>query len=312
MKSHFGGYEGSGLSSASLPQIHTQYKAVFTNKAIFEDASLRHCQLLFASFHFFVTYGTLQLCSTSRFQTFKSKRCAVMDILPLALAMCLNVVLPNLSLAYSSVTLYQTMRVLLTPLTALLNYILYNISITRKASLTLIPVCVGVGLLAWLDVKPADNVKSTSILGVTFAMTGVVASSVYTIWIQHHRIKLNMNSVQLLHRQSLVGAVTLLYFVPWFDNLPDWSTVSSHYWLLILLSGLCACLINLSQFVIVGSAGAVASTVVGHSKTITIVTIGWSISGRSVADTSIFGVITAIGGIVLYSIASMQDKASSK
>lgn len=285
---------------------------VFINKAIFEDPSLKKCQLLFASFHFFITYGTLQLCSTSKFRIFERKEYTIMDVMPIALAMCMNVVLPNLSLAYSSVTFYQTVRVLLTPLTALFNYTLYNLSISRRASLTLIPVCLGVAFLTWFDVKPADNVKSTTFIGVVFAMTGVVASSVYTIWIQHFRTKLSMTSVQLLHRQSLVGAVLLLYFVPWLDQLPVWSAVSTRHWVLIMLSGVCACLINLSQFVIVAGAGAVASTVVGHSKTITIVAIGWSLSGRSVADGSIFGVITAIGGIILYSIASMEDKAAGK
>lgn len=285
---------------------------VFINKAIFEDEALKKCQLLFASFHFFVTFGTLHLCSNQRFKIFDRKESSIMEIMPIAVAMCANVVLPNLSLAYSSVTFYQTVRVLLTPLTALFNFFLYNISITRRASLTLIPVCLGVAFLTWFDVKPADNVKSTSFIGVFFAMTGVVASSVYTIWIQHFRTKLSMTSVQLLHQQSLVGAVLLLYFVPWIDILPLWNNVSSHHWILILASGLCACLINLSQFVIVAGAGAVASTVVGHTKTITIVTIGWTLSGRSVADGSIFGVVTAIAGIILYSIVSMKDKAEGR
>ncbi|KAF2156456.1 triose-phosphate transporter [Myriangium duriaei CBS 260.36] len=285
---------------------------VFINKAIFEDPALKKCQLLFASFHFFVTFGTLHLCSTQRFRVFERKEATIKEVMPIAVAMCANVILPNLSLAYSSVTFYQTVRVLLTPLTALFNFTLYSISISQRASLTLIPVCFGVAFLTWSDVQPADNVKSTSFIGVFFAMTGVVASSIYTIWIQHFRTKLSMTSVQLLHQQSLVGAVLLLYFVPWIDQLPVWSSISGRNWLLILMSGLCACLINLSQFVIVAGAGAVASTVVGHTKTITIVAIGWTISGRSVADGSIFGVVTAIGGIILYSIVSMKDKAEGR
>lgn len=68
-------------------------------------------------------------------------------------------------------------------------------------------------------------------------------------------------------------------------------------------SGLCACLINLSQFVIIAGAGPVASTVVGHAKTLAIVTLGWIVSGRSVSDKSIVGIVIAIGGIMLYSLA---------
>lgn len=64
---------------------------------------------------------------------------------------------------------------------------------------------------------------------------------------------------------------------------------------------MCACMINLSQFIIITGAGPVASTVVGHSKTILIVSLGWIASRRSVSDKSVLGVIVAIGGIVLYS-----------
>ena len=71
--------------------------------------------------------------------------------------MCLNVVLPNLSLAFCTVTVYQLCRVLLTPMTAIINYILYKATIPRNAALVLIPVCIGVGITSYFDTqaKPA-------------------------------------------------------------------------------------------------------------------------------------------------------------
>ena len=71
--------------------------------------------------------------------------------------MCLNVVLPNLSLAFCTVTVYQLCRVLLTPMTAIINYVLYKATIPRNAALVLIPVCIGVGITSYYDTqaKPA-------------------------------------------------------------------------------------------------------------------------------------------------------------
>lgn len=75
-----------------------------------------------------------------------------------------------------------------------------------------------------------------------------------------------------------------------------------HLGLLLMLtlkkSGVFASLINLSQFFIIGSAGPVSSTVVGHLKTCAIVSLGWITSGRSVGDKSIFGILLAIAGII--------------
>jgi solute carrier family 35 protein E3 len=63
-------------------------------------------------------------------------------------------------------------------------------------------------------------------------------------------------------------------------------------------SGMLACLINLSQFLIINEAGPLSSTVVGHSKTCLIMTIGWITSGKSLSDGSLVGILLATGGIM--------------
>src|SRR5271163_1026586 len=94
---------------------------VFTNKAIFSDPSLKLAQLTFAAFHFFITWLTLYTLSRPRFAMFVPRRATVKEIIPLAISMALNVVLPNLSLAFSTVTFYQVARILLTPTVAAMN-----------------------------------------------------------------------------------------------------------------------------------------------------------------------------------------------
>lgn len=87
--------------------------------------------------------------------------------------------------------------------------------------------------------------------------------------------------------------------VPFIDHIPDLGIVPGYRWAMILMSGGFAALINISQFFIVAGSGAVSSTVVGHLKTVSIVGIGWVVSGRSVADKSAGGVVMTVAGIVL-------------
>ena len=218
--------------------------------------------------------------------------------------MCLNVVLPNLSLAFSTVTVYQLCRVLLTPLTALLNFVLYKATIPRAAVLALIPVCAGVGITSYYDIKPSAPtpgkvIPTTSLVGILFALSGVCASSAYTVLIGAYHKKLSMSSSQLLFNQAPISSVMLLFAVPFADQIPVLSTVPQYRWAMILMSGGFAAMINISQFYIVAGSGPVSSTVVGHLKTVSIVGIGWAVSGKSVMDWSAIGVVMTIGGIVM-------------
>ena len=71
---------------------------------------------------------------------------------------------------------------------------------------------------------------------------------------------------------------------------------------------MCACAINVSQFFIVNGTGPVASTVVGHLKTCSIVALGWIVSGRSVGDRSILGILMALAGIISYTMVMLGTK----
>ncbi|OAA64175.1 integral membrane protein [Niveomyces insectorum RCEF 264] len=283
---------------------------VFTNKAIFSDPSLKLAQLTFAAFHFTITWFTLFILSRPKFAFFLPRRATIREILPLSVAMALNVILPNLSLAFSTVTFYQVARILLTPTVAAMNFILYRATLPRPALAALVPACLGVGMVSYYDSLPAANanVKTTSTLGIVFAFSGIFASSLYTVWIASYHRKLQMSSMQLLFNQAPVSAFLLLYAIPFADTFPVWSTVPLSRWAMILISGLFASLINISQFFIIAQTGPVSSTVVGHVKTCTIIGLGWATSGRSVGDKSILGVFIAVGGIMAYSYIMIKEK----
>lgn len=167
-----------------------------------------------------MTWFTLFLLSRSPIGVFVPRPALARQIMPLATAMCFNVILPNLSLAYSTVTFYQIARILLTPTVAIMNFVLYREVLPREAILSLMPACLGVGMVTYYDSIPADNqtVKTTSTLGIVFAFTGIFASSLYTVWIAAYHRKLNMNSMQLLYAQAPMACLLLLFSIPFFDQ----------------------------------------------------------------------------------------------
>lgn len=218
------------LTSSSLAQV-------FVNKAIFNDPSFRQCQCAFAAFHFFVTGATLYVLSRPFFGLFVPKHLRVRTMLPLAIAMCLNIVLMNVSLAISTITFYQIARILLTPATVLLNFMFYHKIIPRKAAWSLIPMCIGVGIITYYEPKlgVGSKVENVGFLTVMVALISVFCSAVYTVWISAYQRKYDINGFQLLFNQAPIGGVLLLYVIPWTDKFPVFSAVPAHRWAMILL-----------------------------------------------------------------------------
>jgi solute carrier family 35 protein E3 len=298
------------------------------NKAIFSapPPSLRSAQVSFATLHFFITTVVLYTLSRPVVGVFEAKRVDVLRVLPLSLAMVANVVLQNAALANSSIQFNQVARVLLTPACAALNLVMYRQTLSWKAALTLIPICVGVAVVSYYDTKSGDALvkpKETAPIGVFFALSGVCASAMYTVWVKPFHDKLECNSWQLLLNQAAVSVGAMLYVIPFSDNRAVWLTMPASTWAmvgvvsvpqdhpgvvyrprrnadtLLLQSGLLAACINISQFVIIKEAGAVSSTVVGHLKTCSIILLGWITSGNSLKDMSVLGFVLAISGIIL-------------
>jgi solute carrier family 35, member E3 len=172
----------------------------------------------------------LYIASRPRVALFTPAHASTVSVLPLAVIMCANVVLVNLSLAFSSIVCYQIVRILLTPLTAAINFCFYGSRIPFSAALTLVPACLGVGIVSYYDSLPVTTttiVKTTSATGAIFAFSGVFSSSLYTVWVAQYHKKLKMSGMQLLFNQVPLGVMLLA--------LPACSQIHS-------LSGVACCL----------------------------------------------------------------------
>lgn len=199
-------------------KIETQsnHVQVFINKSLFHASTFTYAQLSFAAYHLIISSTLLYILSRPKFNYLEAKSVPTLDILPLAIAMCMSTIIPNLSLAYSTIPFYQTIRALLPPTIAAINFFLYQAAISRNASLALIPLCLGVAIVTYYNpgAGGADSSMPDTPLGVIFAFAGVVTSAFYTVWMGVFQRRYQMNGAQLLLNQAPIGVCVLLYVVP--------------------------------------------------------------------------------------------------
>ncbi|KAJ5379952.1 uncharacterized protein N7496_002380 [Penicillium cataractarum] len=283
-----------------MTNIVSTISIVFTNKYVFSHEGLRNCQLAFAAYHFMITGLTLWAITQLRCGDFVAKRIPIHRNFHLVTLTSTQVVLQNLSLAYSSVIFHQLVRLLLTPATAFFSFLLYRATIPRASIIPLIILCGGVGITFYCDSHaPTDQAVGISPEGIVFAFTGVLASALYTTLIGAYQKKLQVNSMQLLLNQAPMSAGFLVCLAPFIDSAPTANLLSPSVCIAIFGSGLLACLVNISQFYVINAVGPVSSTVIGHLKTCMIVALGWYFSDRSISMQSVIGIIMALVGMSL-------------
>lgn len=79
----------------------------------------------------------------------------------------------------------------------------------------------------------------------------------------------------------------------------------------LLLSCSLAVFCNVSQYLCIGRFSAVSFQVLGHMKTVCVLTLGWLLFDSELTLKNIMGMIIAIVGMVIYSWAVELEKQSN-
>lgn len=182
---------------------------IFINKHVFKAYKFGFGTTLTVC-HFVVTFVLCFLCSKAN--VFEFKRLPLLRVLPISLAFCGYVVFNNISLLYNSVSFYQVMKILCTPVIILIERYVYSKSTDTRTLASLVPVCLGIFITVVTDFE-------MNLVGTLFALVAVVANSLYTIYGKTKQNELQANAMQILLYQSAMSAVILLFAVPFFDDV---------------------------------------------------------------------------------------------
>lgn len=88
-------------------------------------------------------------------------------------------------------------------------------------------------------------------------------------------------------------------------------TSCEYVQLFILLSCSLAVFCNMSQYLCIGRFSAVSFQVLGHMKTVCVLTLGWLLFDSELTFKNIMGMFLAVLGMVIYSWAVESEKHSN-
>ncbi|CAN7989473.1 unnamed protein product, partial [Ixodes hexagonus] len=164
--------------------------------------------------------------------------------------------------------------------------------------LSQIPLTLGVYLTTCFDIR-------FNVLGTTYALIGVLVTSLYQVWVGEKQKEFQVNSMQLLFYQAPLSALLLLFVVPVVE--PPWLNDGflSHRWtlpqmVLVFLTGVVAFLVNLSIYWIIGNTSAVTYNVVGHTKVLLILLGGFVVFQDPLHPVQGLGLMLTLSGVFMY------------
>jgi solute carrier family 35 protein E3 len=267
---------------------------IVVNKKVFRDG------FSFGTFltviHFIFTFFGLH--ALSHLGWFEIKKVKFRQILPLVFAFCGFVVFNNLSLQYNSVGVYQLMKVLTTPVIAVVQTLFYDAPLDNRLKVTLIPICIGVGMAT---VNDLDLNK----VGLTYAVLGLFSTSFYQIWVKTRQQDLGLNSYQLLYYQAPLSAVVVLFLVPIFDQLNGATGLLEYSYTIpalldISFTAVLAFCVNISIYLVIGNTSPISYNVLGHFKLCVILLSGWLFFKEDMNSKKLMGTMLAFTGVVAY------------
>ena len=242
-------------------------------------------------------------------------------MLPLAAAYVGYVVLNNLSLKLNTVGFYQISKICIMPTLIAIEIALFGKYPSKKVLAAVVLVCLGVALATM-----TDHGMTTNLLGLLVGLAAILVTAMYQVWAGSKQKELQTSSMQLLHQYTPLAAAMLAVLVPilepigMFETLPDAHSLMGFRYTFsavtaIAISSVLGLLVSLSTFLVIGATSSLTYNIVGHLKTVTILTGGCLIFGDTMTASKLAGVTLAMVGIAWYShmqLTNMQPAKSLK
>jgi solute carrier family 35 protein E3 len=193
------------------------------------------------------------------------------------------------------------MKVAVAPTVLFLELVLYRKIPSPLTCCSVVLVCLGITIATVTD---PIVVKNTSGLFVGVAATGITA--LYQIWAGSKQKELDANSTQLLLAYTPQATILLSALVPIFEPM-GWqhqepgTLLGYHYTpsavAAIVVSAMLGVMVSLSTFLVIGATSSLSYNIVGHLKTVIILTGGCVFFGDIMHWKRFAGIAVAMVGI---------------
>ena len=294
------------LSRMSLLKINTSsFPCFFAVFSVFQF----HFTYALTFVHTLVTMLGMQAFLHSGL--FEEKIVSKRKLLPLAAAYVGYIVLCNLNLNLNPVGFYQITKIAVAPTVLAIDAVVYKKRASGRVIASVAVVCLGVALATITDPQISSN-----FVGLFVGFGSVVATAMYQIWAGVKQKELGLGSMQLLHQYVPLAAALLgglvLFLEPMGWRYATKDTILGYPYSFssltaILVSAVLGLLVNLSTFLVIGATSSLTYNVVGHVKTVIILTGGVMFFGDTMPLKKLGGIGVAMCGIVWYSQIKLQE-----
>ncbi|KAG6438246.1 hypothetical protein SASPL_103183 [Salvia splendens] len=259
-------------------------------------------------FHFAVTALVGMISNATGLSA--SKHVPFWELLWFSIVANMSITGMNLSLMLNSVGFYQISKLSMIPVVCILEWILHSKQYSSQVKLSVVVVVTGVGVCTVTDVKV--NAK-----GFICACVAVLSTSLQQISIGSLQKKYSIGSFELLSKTAPIQAGSLLVLGPIIDYYLSNNLILDYKFttgalFFILLSCSLAVFCNVSQYLCIGRFSAVSFQVLGHMKTVCVLTLGWLLFDSELTMKNIMGMGVAVLGMVIYSWAVEAEKQQPK
>ncbi|KAM5562870.1 UDP-rhamnose/UDP-galactose transporter 3-like [Rosa sericea] len=255
-------------------------------------------------FHFSVTALVGFISNASGYSA--SKHVPLWELIWFSLVANASITGMNLSLMLNSVGFYQISKLSMIPVVCVMEWIIHGKNFSREVKIAVAVVVIGVGICTVTDVKV--NAK-----GFLCACVAILCTSLQQISIGSLQKKYSVGSFELLSKTAPIQAISLLILGPFIDYfltgklLTDYKMTSAAF-AFILLSCSLAVFCNISQYLCIGRFSAVSFQVLGHMKTVCVLTLGWLLFDSALTFKNLMGMALAVVGMIVYSWAVEAEK----
>jgi len=299
---------GNVLSSVAL---------VLLNKQVFKGGF--NFPMTLSAFHFVFTIGFYEMLRAAGAFSRPSPDLPQLEKFKVGLAGFASIGFMNLSLKFNSVGFYQITKLVLAPVTLVINAVAYNKHASPKEKIALCVLLAGVGAATVTDVELRP-------VGLIFGALAVLSTSIFQIWQNTKQKEFGVSAMQLQSSiatwQSLqsFAVASAVEFTCWsgptcseptaidfFRSALGTGDAAAHtVHVLKLVLGTCflALAVNFCSFGLIGRTGPITFQVVGHFKTCLVLVGGYIFfpAGGSAQQmyNNIAGVSVAMVGVVIY------------
>ncbi|CAD7973518.1 unnamed protein product [Amoebophrya sp. A120] len=243
----------------------------------------------------------------------------------LSLTYSFGILVNNNSLRYNAVSMFQLLKVLITPVTLLLQYVLYGKTVGRQEVCALALMCIGTTIATVYHLE-------ANAFGFFFGMLGVLLSSLQQIWNSEYQKQLKLTPPQLTYTSSCFACLILVPLVFLLEkdlfprgppgagevlleeeasssssvppttkvlfSPPSWASPGLVFWLCV--SCVVACVVSTSAAGVLGHTSPLTYQVMARMKAVFIVMSGYLVFNEEPTFRSSIGICVTAIAIVWY------------